>query len=103
MAVAVISEEHQEMHSMKIDVDEDERGTLFCCGRRLDWDVVGGTSVLEVRCPKCGAVYAMDAGEDLEEPKQVGLERAVVDSLLLEVRSGGEEIKRRPPRLGFAG
>jgi len=88
---------------MQIDVDEAERGALVCCGRKLDWCRIEGTSVLEVKCPACEATYAMDVGEDLAEPDQIGLERTVVESLLLEVRSGKRSPVDGPPRLGFAG
>jgi phage FluMu protein Com len=48
-------------------VQGNEIGVLYCCGKRLIWERQEGTSVMEVTCPKCGTVYAMDRGEDEEE------------------------------------
>lgn len=41
-------------------------GVLCCCGKRLIWEPQEGTSVMEVTCPTCGTVYAMDRGDDDE-------------------------------------
>lgn len=42
----------------------DERGVLHCCGKKLKWEPMEGTVVLEATCKKCGAIYAMDPGDD---------------------------------------
>lgn len=45
-------------------MESEGRGVLHCCGERLTWELIDGTSVLEVTCAKCGAVYAMDPDGD---------------------------------------
>lgn len=48
-------------------VKEDEKGVLYCCGKRLIWEEQEGSVVLETECPICGASYAMDPGGDLDD------------------------------------
>ena len=57
---------------------------------------------MEVTCERCGTGYAMDRGEDLEEPDDVGLDLAVVREKLEEARLRGDRSPGDIPMLGFA-
>jgi len=76
-------------------------GILFCCGKRILWIPVEGTTVMDAACDRCGTTYAMDTGEDIEEPYQVGLPLAVVQSILKEACLRADQYPDDRPMFGF--
>jgi len=52
---------------MSATMEHEGIGVLYCCGKRLVWQKMEGTAVLEVTCGNCGTVYAMDRGENLDD------------------------------------
>jgi len=51
---------------MQVKMDETEIGVVICCGRKFEWIVIDGCSIMEVNCPRCGTIYTMDVSESLE-------------------------------------
>lgn len=50
----------QARHRQSSLVQTKERGVLYCCGQRLHWEDLKGTTIVQVICKKCGTTYAMD-------------------------------------------
>ena len=40
---------------------------LYCCGKKLEWQKVEGTTIVDAACKTCGTQYSMDPGDEDEE------------------------------------
>ena len=87
---------------MQVIMDEAEIGVVICCGRKLDWIVIDGCSIMEVKCPRCGTVYSMDVSESLVASDEVGLDSEMVRSLLRDAQLRDGRESDAPSLLGFA-